>query len=111
MTLRQYLDSRTRRDKRIALAVFIASGVVWLFASVYAWAGPAAFAVLLVIMHIRATAIPCPRCKASLGRLGYRYFAAVTGRARGYYMQRAEEAAQCPHCALGLDQEISSPAT
>jgi hypothetical protein len=106
MTLRQYLDTQGRRDKWITAAAVVPCGAAWLLASHFAWAGPAAAVVFAIIMHIRAAAIPCPRCGASLGRLGYSYFAAVTGRARAYDMEQAEKLGKCPHCGLRLDEEI-----
>jgi predicted RNA-binding Zn-ribbon protein involved in translation (DUF1610 family) len=106
MTLRESLDARMRRDKWITIAALVPCAAAWLSASPYAWVGPAAFIVFGVIMYIRSTAIPCPRCGASLGRLGYRYFSAIMGRARGYYMERAEQLGKCPHCGLRLDEEI-----
>ncbi len=59
-------------------------------------------------MHIRATGIPCPRCKGTLGRFGYRYSVALTGRAPGYLLERAEELGKCPHCGLRFDEEVGT---
>ena len=110
MTLRDYLETRGREGKWITLALLFPAGIVWLTASAYAWAGYAALFIFLAVMHIRATAIPCPRCKKSLGKLGYRYFIGAMRRARGYDSQLAEEARKCPHCGLRLDEEIEPSA-
>ena len=106
MTLRQYLDARTRRDNWIMIAVLVPCVAVWASGSSHAWVGPAAFVVFGGLMHIRATGIPCPRCKGALGRFGYRYSVAITGPAPGYFVERAEESGKCPHCRLRFDEEI-----
>jgi len=103
MTLQQYLDARTRRDNWIMIAVLVPCVALWASGSSYAWVGPASFVVFGGIMHIRATGIPCPRCKGALGRFGYRYSVAITA---GQVLERAEELGKCPHCALRFDEEI-----
>jgi hypothetical protein len=109
MTLRQYLDAQGRRSKWITVAVFIpCCGVVWAFGSRYVWIGPALFTWFAAVMHVFATAIPCPRCRAPLGRVGYRYFFAISSRAHICSTERAEYLGKCPNCALHLDEQIRS---
>ena len=90
------------------IAVLVPCVAVWASGSNYAWVGPAAFVVFGGIMHIRATGIPCPRCKGALGRFGYRYSVAITGRARSDFPERAEELGKCPHCDLRFDEELGA---
>ena len=90
------------------IAVLVPCVAVWAWASSRAWVGPAAFVVFGGFMHIRATGIPCPRCKGPLGRFGYRYSVAITSRARGDFLEHAEEFGKCPHCGLGFDEEFGA---
>jgi hypothetical protein len=100
MTIRQSLERRGQRTVRGTLAFLLVAGIL-------VSSGPRifvlrfVFAVLIGAVVLAAVwslfEIPCPNCRKRLGRFGFCL-------ASGLPVSRWSH---CPHCNVGLDQEIS----
>jgi hypothetical protein len=108
MTLREYLDQRTRSSGSMMI-VFLAMGLVWLFVPPpYHWIAPAVAVAFAVKASRDALATRCPRCGGRLGRLAVEAAAVRSAKDAAAHRRKLEELGGCPNCGLRLDEEIGA---
>src|ERR1700683_467778 len=102
MTIRDFLRRRNSQYSRRTAAFLLASGALVSIAT-ESFVVRFACAVVIVVVAVAAFwslfQIPCPKCRKSLGILGFKV--ASSGIA-----SRNTVPAYCPHCNVNLDEPM-----
>jgi hypothetical protein len=108
MTLREYLDQRTRSSGWL-FVIFLAMGLAWLLVpSPYHWVAPAVAIAFAVKAGRDSLTTRCPRCLSRLGRLATEAAAVRSSKYPADHRRKLEELGGCPSCGLRLDEEIGT---
>jgi len=91
MTLRQYLNERTRGANRFAWLVGLPLVLGWAFAPrPFNAAFLVGFFAYALATYLRVRRMPCPRCGGNIGELALAYYGTIAGKFRGTRRARLE---------------------
>jgi len=108
VTLREFLDQRTRSSGWM-LIVFLAMGSVWLLVpSPYHWVAPIVAVGFAMKAGRDSLSTRCPRCRGRLGRLAAEAAALRSSKYPAEHRRKLEYLGGCPSCGLRLDEEIGT---
>jgi hypothetical protein len=102
LTIRHFLIRRSRQYRFRAGVFLMGSGIILSMATrsfVLRFACAVIVAVVVLAAFVSLSQIPCPKCRKSLGMVGFK----VANSGPGSWSRPAH----CPHCGVSFDETMT----